>query len=550
MSSTTDRELLFTFELDRDDLPNFKVIRFEGHEAVSRLYRFELTLSADTADVELDDILNATATFRIRSRDHSTVVPYRGMVQEIEQQGQVDDYHFYRVTLVPRLWQLSLNSLTDVFLDEWRIPRLVRRILERNGLPGSYVRLETKDIKAYRKRSFVCQYQESDLDFVSRWMEQEGLYYFFDHDEPEALSEIMHIVDFKEAQPDRGIALRYTPPENVQTDRQDRCLTHFSCRKTHVAAKVLVQDFNFRVAALADDLNHEADVPGGRQGRRMFYGDNLRTEQDVERLANVRAQEFACQAAVFHGSAPAVGVRSGFYLDVTHHFRDSFNARYWVTSVQHKGSQAGVVMAGRNTGRNQGEQGAVYECRFTALPAQQQFRAERLTPRPTVHGVLSAIIDAEGEGEHAELNEYGQYKVQLMYDYPNPANEKNSSWLRMATPYAGSKNGMHFPLLKGTEVLIGFMGGDPDQPFILSAVPNSENHNIVRNANPYCNGVRTFSGNMLNMVDKPGEEAISLYSPRMRSAIYIGSFPPSGPDVELEEPAQKTDPAAIIEKLG
>lgn len=546
MSSTTDRELLFTFDFNREGFPAFKVIRFQGEEAVSRLYRFDIILCTESADVDLDAALNSNATLRIRSRDLSRSVPYHGMVSEIEQLGQVDEYHFFRLTLVPRLWRLGLNHLNDVFLDEFRIPEIVGHILERNGLSGPDVRMNVQNMQAYRQRSFICQYEESDLAFVSRWMEQEGLYYFFDHES--ATSEVMCIVDFKEAQPDKAIALRYTPPENVQTDRQDSCVTAFTCRKTHVPAKVLVQDFNFRTAAMEDNLNFQADVSGGRRGLRMFYGDNLRSEADVRRLANVRSQEIACKATVCHGTAPAIGVRSGYFLEVSHHFRDDMNGRYWVTSVQHQGSQAGVVLAGRNTVYNRDEQGAIYECSFTALAGTQQFRAERLTPRPVVHGVLNAIIDSEGDGQHAELNEYGQYKVQLMYDLPNPDQKKNSSWLRMATPYAGNNNGMHFPLLKGTEVLVGFVKGDPDQPIILAAAPNSENHNIVRDTNAYCNGVRTVAGNIMNMVDKPGQEAIALYSPKKSSAIYIGTFPLVGTDVSLVE--QKTsDPASVIENL-
>ncbi|NLC37331.1 MAG: type VI secretion system tip protein VgrG [Alcaligenaceae bacterium] len=547
MAGSIDKDLLFTFAFNRDDLPAFKVIRFEGHEEVSRLFRFELVLVADTDDVDLDAALNAQATLRIWSRDHSSSVPYHGMVAEFEQQGQVDNYFFYRITLVPRLWQLSLNYLNDVYLDEHRIPEIIQRTLERNGLRGPDIRLALKNPDDYRQRSFICQYEETDLDFISRWMEQEGLYYFFDHEDEAAAGEVLHIIDFKDAQPEQVISLRYTPPENVQTDRQDTCVTAFNCRRTHVPGKVLVQDFNFRKASMEDNLRSEQDVNGGRRGRHMFYGDNVRSEQDTGRLAKVRAEELACKGTVYHGTAPAAGVRSGRFLEVTHHYRDSYNARYWVTSVRHQGSQAGVVLAGRNTARNTDEQGAIYECAFTALAAEQQFRAQRLTPRPVISGVLNAIIDSEGEGDHAELNEYGQYKVQLMYDYPNPGREKGSSWLRMATPYAGSNNGMHFPLLKGTEVLIGFVAGDPDQPFILAAVPNSENPNVVRDVNAYCNGVRTHSGNLLNMVDKPDKQVIELYSPVKRSGIYIGTFPVSGQDVSL--PPQDEDPMDILNSV-
>lgn len=547
MASSIDKELLFTFDFNREDLPAFKVIRFEGQEEVSRLFSFEVILASDSGDIDLDAALHAQATLRIKSRDHARSVPYHGMVAEFEQQGQVDNYFFYRAKLVPRLWQLSLNHINDVYLDEFRSPEIIQNILERNGLRGPDIRLTLKDPNAYRQRSFICQYEESDLDFISRWMEQEGLYYFFDHEDDAAAGEVLHIIDFKDAQPDQAISLRYTPPENIQTDRQDTCVTAFNCLKTHVPGQVLVQDFNFRKASMEDNLRSEQGVSGGRRGRHMFYGGNIRSEHDAGRLATVRAEELASKGTVYHGAAPAVGVRSGRFLEVTHHYRDSFNTRYWVTAVRHRGSQAGVVLAGRNTPRNTDEQGAIYECTFTALEAEQQFRATRITPRPTISGVLNAIIDSEGEGDHAELNEYGQYKVQLMYDYPNPDRAKGSSWLRMATPYAGSKNGMHFPLLKGTEVLIGFVGGDPDQPLILAAVPNSENPNVVRDINAYCNGVRTHGGNLLNMVDKPEAQAIELFSPVKHSTILIGTFPMQGQDVSL--PPQDEDPVDILNSV-
>lgn len=551
MAASSDKELLFTIEFNRDDLPKFQVIRFEGHEEVSRLFRFDIILAADTADVDLDAALNANATLRIWTRDHSTSSPYHGMVAEFEQQGQVDDYYFYRLALVPRLWRLGLSRLTDVYLDEQSIPELVMAILQRNGLRPPDVKKDLKEeTRNYRQRSFICQYQESDLDFISRWMEQEGIYYFFDHEDEAATGEVLRILDFKEAQPAKAVTLRYTPPENVQTDRQDTCATAFTCAQTHVPGKVLVQDFNFRKASMGDNLRTEHDVGGGQKGRYMYYGDNLRTEQDTTRLAAVRAQQLACRAKVFQGGAPAVGVRSGGFLDLTHHYRDSYNSRYWVTSVRHSGSQAGVVLAGRNTGRNETEQGSLYECHFTALAADQQFRSEHHTPKPVVSGVLNAIIDSEGDGNQAELNEYGQYKVQLMYDYPDDSREKDSSWLRMMTPYAGSRQGMHFPLLKGTEVLIGFIAGDPDQPFIMGAIPNSENPNVVREVNAYCNGILTTQGNVLNMVDKPGQEVVNLRSPVMNSSIFIGTFPSVGDDVTLSSPnASDSDPAEILNNL-
>lgn len=545
MIGPAEKELLFTFELHQADLPSFQVINLEGEEAVSQLFNFEITLVSNTPDVDLQRVLNTSATLRIWSRDHSRSVPYQGMLAVFEQLGHVDNYYFYRAVLAPRLWRLNLTWINDVYVDEQRIPDIIQRILDRNNLKGSDVRINVKNDSDFRKRSFVCQYQETDLSFISRWMESEGLYYFFEHEDDQATGEVLCITDYKEGQPNTALTLRYTPPENIQTGLQDSCVTAFNCRKTHVPGKVLVQDFNFRNAILEDDLKYESGVAHGQTGAFMFYGDNLRDEDEAKRLARIRAEELSCRNTLFTAEAYAIGVRSGRFITVTHHFRDDYNTKYWVTRVRHKGSQTGVVLSGQTTLHNDGEQGSTYQCFFEAQPADQQFRAPRTTPKPVISGVLSAIIDAKDGGDMAEINEYGQYKVQFMFDYSEKSANQGSSWLRMLTPYAGKHEGMHFPLLKGTEVLIGFIGGDPDQPIIMGAAPNSETRNIVRDINAACNGVRTNGGNIMNMVDKPGQEVIAIYSPAQTSGIYIGTFPTVGPDVSLSA----VDPVKVLKSI-
>ncbi|MFT0531304.1 type VI secretion system Vgr family protein [Castellaniella hirudinis] len=539
-----DKELLFTFELAPFDA-SFQVIRLEGREAISEPFEFQLILVSDQADIDLDAALQASATLKLRSRDQSRSVPYHGMLASIQQLGYVDQYYFYQARLVPRFWKAGLNRLNEVYLNEQTLPDLITQVLERNNLRGPDVRLLLKNPAVYRPRSFTCQYQESDLNFLSRWMEQEGLYYYFDHSG--TTGEVLTILDHRQAQPADAVTLRYTPPENVQTDRQDSCVTAFSCRKTQLPSAALVQDFNYRKASLGDSIRHESAIPQGAQGRYMLYGQNLRTEDDAQRLAAVCAEGFNAQGTVYLGEAPAVGVRSGYFLDVTHHFRDSVNARYLVTQVQHQGSQAGVVLAGQNTAYNQGERGSAYHCQFQAIPADLQYRAPRSTPRPVISGVISAIVDAEGNGKLAEINEYGQYKVQLPYDYSDKPLNKGSSWLRMATPYAGKFEGMHFPLLRGTEVLLAFNQGDPDQPVILGAVPNSEHQSIVRNVNSTSNAVRTVGGNFMNMSDQPGREFVGVYSPVKSSMFYIGTLPQAGSQEQAPSPA--SDPVSILSSL-
>ena len=541
MAMIHNAEQLFTFELGQDNGTTFKVVNFEGSEGISDLFQFDITLVSEQSKLDLDTLLQSKATFRIWTRDHLRNTPYHGMLSTIEQLGKVDQYVFYKVTLVPRLWILRLNTINEVYLEEKNIPDIIAQILERHGLTHPHVNFMIKTPTLYRERSFTCQYQETDLAFISRWMEQEGLYYFFRHDTESSTGETLVITDYKEAHPAQALELRYTPPENVQTDRQDTCVTSFTCRKTHIPGKVLVQDFNFRKAILGDDLKAERSITGGGRGEVMFYGDNLRAENEATRIATVRAEELACQGTVFQGVALATGIRAGYFVNVSSHFNSDMNGAYLVTQITHKGSQAGVILAGQNTLYNAGEQGSVYECRFSAIQASQQYRAPRTTPKPVIAGFLSALIDSEGNTPQAELNEFGQYKVQLMYDYSSKRENKGSSWLRMATPYAGKYEGMHFPLLKGTEVLIGFTGGDPDQPVILGAVPNSENQSIVSHVNAACNAMRTVSGNVLNMVDRPGKEGVTVHSPVASTFMYIGHFPIAGDDAT---PANSKDESA------
>ena len=215
---------------------------------------------------------------------------------------------------------------------------------------------------------------------------------------------------------------------------------------------------------------------------------------------------------------------------MSHHYRDDFNGRYLVTEMHHRGSQAGVLLAGLKTPFSAAERGTRYANSFSAIAAATQFRAERLTPKPRIAGTMNATIDAEGSGDYAELDEFGQYKVQLPFDLTDKDANKGSTRIRMATPYSGTDHGMHFPLLKSAEVLLSFVDGDPDQPVIMGASPNSENRSVVNNANPAANQIRTKGGNHLHMSDVKGKTGMALHSPKGNTSILLGSSGSDGGD--------------------
>jgi len=517
-----NEEVRFAFKSNASNAPSFDVISFEGEEGLSRLFRFEITLVTNSKEVDLKDLLSASATFATRTTTGAVYTPYYGILCEVAQVGQVDEYTFCRVVFVPAVWKLSLTKINEVYLDEQSIPDLISKILRDNGFLNSDFKVMLKNLSAYRKRSFVCQYQESLLNFICRWMEKEGLYFYFEQGSD---SVQLAIIDYKEAHIAESMAIAYTPRENIQTSQLDQAITAFSQQLRQVSATIVVQDFDYRQASLADGLKAQVSVTNGQAGQVMFYGDNLRTESEASRLASVRAQQIECQYEVFNGEAPAVGIRSGYFIDLTRHYQSACNDKFLITDVTHRGSQVGVVLSGQTTAFNHGETATVYFSKFKAIRASQQFRAEPVTFKPVISGVLSGVIDSEGSGKTAELNEYGQYKVQFLYDLSAKSANKGSAWVRLAAPYGGSGHGMHFPLLKGTEVLVAFAGGDPDQPVIVGSAPNSENPNVVIDQNSQSNGFKTVSGNLITLEDDDATQGITIHSPAGGTYLYMGQFP-------------------------
>jgi type VI secretion system secreted protein VgrG len=512
----------FEFQSKAFGKDKFAVVEMEGFEAISRPFQFTLTLVTDDADIDFDTMLRMPATFSIFSHDGKREVPYHGVLAGFEQLHRVDGYVFYRAILVPRLWKLSQFRISEVYLNEQTIPAIVEGILHDVQL-ASGTDYELKLKGQYRPRSFVCQYQETHLDFISRWMEKEGMYYYFQHGDQDKLV----IVDGKVEHDPATQDVSYRPVDELDAGMESDTVRTFMCRQTPLPRQVILQDYNHRKAAL--ELKVQASVSENGLGDVMIYGENFRTQEEGNRYAKLRAEEILCGGKVFSGESTAVGLRAGFFMKLARHYRSAFNDKYLITEIRHEGSQAGALIGGGQSSINDAPEGKThYSNSFRAIPASVQFRAERVTPKPRVAGTMNATVDAEGSGQYAELDEYGQYKVQLPFDMTKKDAAKGSARVRMATPYAGKGHGMHFPLLKNSEVLLSFTDGDPDQPVIVGAVPNSENRNVVGQDIQQYNRIATAGGNQIFMGDTQGKEVMWLHSPFHNSCIALGSIDPKG----------------------
>jgi type VI secretion system secreted protein VgrG len=220
--------------------------------------------------------------------------------------------------------------------------------------------------------------------------------------------------------------------------------------------------------------------------------------------------------------------------------------------VQHQGSQAIASLAGQHSRTTFAENELEYSNRFAAVIADAQFRPERVSSKPRFYGALNATVDASGDGQYAEIDDQGRYKIVLPFDRGNNSGGRASRWIRMAQPYAGNDFGMHFPLHKGTEVLISFIDGDPDRPIISGAAPNPDNASPIKASNQTQAMIRTGGGNQIKFEDNAGSQLIRMDSPTSNSYFRIGATNSNPPGIDIGSDGQMTTTVGghVVTKIG
>jgi type VI secretion system secreted protein VgrG len=385
-------------------------------------------------------------------------------------------------------------------------------------------------------RPLTCQYNESAFNFLSRHLERVGGYsYIRQSDSGDALA-------LADAQTEvETLPLRDVLDWNEQAADE----TIFSFVRTLAAgpAKVILRDYiseqpNALTTGQATDADHtygkeevnsyagydlfgETDAPSGN-----FSAEEARNQAD--KLAAARMRVLVSLANQARGESTIPWLRAGYAITLNgEHFQ--------LLNVQHACNLAGdeedekllrrSAALGFDVGRAEGGYHNAFVCHPLALGP---FAPEERTPRPFVTGLVHARVDAAGGGKYAELDSAGRYKVKFFFPEKVIAADaevsQDGNWfipLSMMQPHAGSSSGIHFPLLKGVEVLVGFTDGDPDRPAILGAMPNPEHPSVVADENQQSNVIRTPSGNSITMVDTEGQQEIRMESWNKQTRISI-----------------------------
>ncbi len=374
---------------------------------------------------------------------------------------------------------MELVKAHDVFVDA-TVPEILSGKAALFGLDAD---TDLRLVGKYPQRELVIQYAETDLAFVSRLAEHLGVSFFFEHQSGrDVLVFTDHAAGFSATE---GV-LRF----HGRGDERD--VFELEPRRRVVPSYYAVRDYDYQKPLLDLTAEHQIEAhPGGF----IENGAHHATPEEGRALAQVRAEEQGSMRLVYVGRSSLPSLAAGAQVRIEG-YPGADPLDLLVIEVEH---EASLVVAFT------GDEGApTYRNTFKAVPAEQAFRPARVTPRPRVDGLIAGVVDAGamGAAAFAPIDDQGRYRVRFLFDNAPPGPRPASGPVRMLQSSAGEGYGTHFPLKPGTEVLIGFVDGDPDRPIIVGAAPNPLKPSPVTSKNAAVNRIRTVSGITLDLVDE------------------------------------------------
>ncbi|MES2814903.1 MAG: type VI secretion system tip protein TssI/VgrG [Pseudomonadota bacterium] len=431
--------------------------QMEGSDEISQCFRYELGLVGKDIDVKAEDILGTPATILVRTDSAKRF--FHGIVAEFAFQGFREDYAYYRVVLRPWLWFLTNRSDNRIFQK-----KSVVEIIEEVWKPYAHVKVEKRLKKSYPPRDYCVQYRESDLDFVQRLMEHEGIFYHFDHADGEhtlVLSDANASV--KDAE-DFG-SVKFRGEVGTAAGEED-VITAFLPRASVRSGAYVHTDYDFKKPAT--DLMTKSDAPKSHEAAKgeLYHYPGAYIEVGAgEPLAAIRLEEVQAAHVRIEAQGNVRGLWSGVSFKLEEFPREADNVKYLVLRSEYE-MWDDQYRAGMQ------QEGDGFRVRLQLQPLSLTFRPERRTPKPLMSGPQTAVVVGPS-GEEIFTDEYSRVKVQFHWDRLGGKDENSSCFVRVSSAWAGSGWGfIQIPRI-GQEVIVDFLEGNPDAPIVTGRVYNA-----------------------------------------------------------------------------
>jgi type VI secretion system secreted protein VgrG len=452
----------FSFQAGPHAAGELAVVGFEADEVVSQTYSVEVNLAAPSTVVVNDKaLIGQNALLTVHFGDGTSRF-FNGIVSRVARwdAGKGPQRQRYRVTVVPRLWKLRHIHRSRIF-QEMTVPEIVQKVLD-EGQVKHKLSLQGN----YGPREYCVQYRESDLDFVSRLLEEEGIFYHFEHTED---AHTMVINDAsKTCKAMAGEArLIFREPNKMVADSES--VQELAARVEVQPGAVTLRDFNFVRPAM--DLTTASTAEKAEHALEIYdYPARYEDAGKGKALAKVRLEELRARTEMMTGASNCRRLVSGHTFELAHHPVSELNRSYLVLSVRHVGRQPQVLTV--EQAMPDSKEG--YRNEFVCIPAQVPYRPPRTTPSPVIAGAQTAIVVGPA-GEEIHTDEHGRIKVQFHWDREGKNNDRSSCWIRVSQAWAGQGWGALYLPRIGHEVVVEFLEGDPDRPIVTGSVYNGQN---------------------------------------------------------------------------
>lgn len=486
---------------------------FSVQEQISRLFQIEAELSSDNGSVDFDKVIGHDVTIRINVGQQSKRY-FHGFVSRMVQVANQDAYSHYRATIVPWLWFLTRTSDCRIFQQQ-STPDIIEAVFKGHGFSDYQLKLSGN----YSPREYCVQYRETDFNFVSRLMEQEGIYYFFDHQDGKHVLVLADSVSAHKPFPGYS-EVTFHEAEHGAPIRE--VVTDWTMEKEVQPVASALQDFDFTKPKSSLLVSTNVSRKYGEAKFEIYdYPGEYIDHGDGQRLADVRLDELQTQYETLHGQANARGLASGSTFKLKNHPRDDQNREYLITGVSLHADAGEFSTAGSGNTKE------FFSCNITCIDKSQQFRPARLTPKPVVQGPQTAIVVGPG-GEEIYTDAYARVKVHFHWNRHDKSDQDSSCWVRVSQYWAGKTWGsVHIPRL-GQEVVVEFLEGDPDRPIITGRIYNADQTPpYALPANKTQSGVKSRSSkgggsanfNEIRFEDKMGSEEVYIHAEKDQNNV-------------------------------
>jgi type VI secretion system secreted protein VgrG len=475
-------------------------LRFESMvatEALGQLFEFKIEAISKSDAIKPEELLDKPASVLLEVSNAKRY--FHGRVCAIGTGGVFDDDFGYHLVLRPWLWLLTKRTDTRVF-QSVTVVEILKKVFEPFS-PDYELQLKGE----FPKYEYCVQYRETDFNFVSRLMEQEGVYYYFKHYANKHTMVIVNAPDAHEVNPVQAV---FDYRESIRGELAMEGISTWRADKEIQPGQVVLRDYDFTKPKEKLESTAKAARKDALTKLELYdYPGVYPTKADGDRYSQLRMEELQAQVTTIHGSGSISGMACGYKFTLNKHPRKDQNMSYLVVSTCTE-----LNLSGYRSG--QGD--TAVQCQFIAIEGTEVFRPRRSTPKPIVAGLHTAVVVGPASDE-IYTDQHGRIKVQFHWDRIGKSDESSSCWVRVSTPWAGQNWGMISIPRIGQEVVVDFLEGDPDRPLVTGSVyngiqkppyPLAENATVSTNKSRTSKSGDTSNFNELRFEDKKGAEYV------------------------------------------